>query len=1124
MKKMCAQLFNEQSSCRAICVFDHFQSAGGQKRVECVTVCGMYTRPAYLHLRESKCKIFLGLIAVALSSVSCKENRFFRRENNHQKKFRFTKNKRGISDYPFNLPFTGSSFANLQLAPVQASQPYSHGVSALSGKFLYKNFSNEILPIVTDTEGFGAKRSVHLSLLIKILLLLSPAVICTQRLRKSTNPNDEPFLPIYPVYPYNPKLMKRGLEQTSQQQQQLHHHPHTSQSGQGQGHLHYSPELYAPKTDARDSYSASYGNSYYPSYDSLTKTTSGAQGSPLYPSALSSYASGSPYTNLFGSYSPASGYGTASSAFSNAALTNFANQANSASSSGAGSSSSGSSATPALGHNTASLGSTSGLGPLSAGALGLNPALGMGSPLGAGPMPFGGAGAYPYYFYQPPYSSYYPNFYNQPPYPPHPGYHGKLPYDDYEDDEASRRVKGKKHHKNKVRNNSDPDSNYVDGVNYLISSDKDLDGESSTHRTPSRYNQLDNQDTENQPRTVVLPKATYRLVSISGQQQPSASDSSPAPPGYIKIQQLEQLMRQALARLLSQNAAQQANLAHIQQEAVQRHQHNKDVGGAQQYINVPGNTIAKTGLSYVVNPTIISRVKSSSPQYNPSSLAQTSSNNNKQTYGQKTTTTVNIQPSSSIYIPPGSKNADQSSDYDYDSAETVTPRATVEPTQNYTLLDVSSHTSYEEHDVSGRNEYTNLPDNFLGCDLRVSIENILAKAEAQQARQLCDGLEAPLEGRPARQPRRQEQELGRHLCDELEEPLEGRPERQPRRQEQELGRHLCDELEEPLEGRPERRPRRREQELGRRLCDELEEPLCDELEAHLEGRPARRPRRQEQELGRHLCAELEEPLCDELEAQLEGRPARRPRRREQELGRHLCDELEAPLEERPARQPRRQEQELGRHLCAELEEPLCDELEAQLEGRPERRPRRQEQELGRHLCDELEEPLEGRPERRPRRREQELGRRLCAELEEPLCDELEAHLEGRPARRLRRQEQELGRRLCAELEEPLCDELEAQLEGRPARRPRRREQELGRHLCDELEAPLEERPARQPRRQEQELGRTSATSWRSRLTSDWSDDLGDGSRSSGAASATSLRGGLNGHRPDLSGICHIDLN
>ncbi|XP_014231979.1 uncharacterized serine-rich protein C215.13-like [Trichogramma pretiosum] len=77
--------------------------------------------------------IFLGLIAVALSSVSCKENRFFRRENNHQKKFRFTKNKRGISDYPFNLPFTGSSFANLQLAPVQASPAYSHGVSALSG-------------------------------------------------------------------------------------------------------------------------------------------------------------------------------------------------------------------------------------------------------------------------------------------------------------------------------------------------------------------------------------------------------------------------------------------------------------------------------------------------------------------------------------------------------------------------------------------------------------------------------------------------------------------------------------------------------------------------------------------------------------------------------------------------------------------------------------------------------------------------------------------------------------------------------------------------------------------------------------------------------------------------------
>ncbi|XP_026670058.1 extensin-2-like, partial [Ceratina calcarata] len=87
------------------------------------------------------------------------------------------------------------------------------------------------------------------------LLFLAPSVILVQGYEKSNDPNDEPFLPIYPIYPYSPKLIKRGIESAPQ----------------------LSTELYTPKVDAKDSYSASFNyprDPYYPNYSTYSKAAS----------------------------------------------------------------------------------------------------------------------------------------------------------------------------------------------------------------------------------------------------------------------------------------------------------------------------------------------------------------------------------------------------------------------------------------------------------------------------------------------------------------------------------------------------------------------------------------------------------------------------------------------------------------------------------------------------------------------------------------------------------------------------------------------------------------------------------------------------------------------------------
>ncbi|KAJ8667021.1 hypothetical protein QAD02_008683 [Eretmocerus hayati] len=482
----------------------------------------------------------------------------------------------------------------------------------------------------------------HGNTVMPLLVTLLPAAIWAQQVQKSDDPNDAPFLPIYPQYPYNPKLIKRGLEQAQQT-------PQSPQQTQQISQLS-AAELYSPKLDSRDSYTTSYSaNPYQSAYDSYSKPStltsqSSLTSSPyLQSSALSAYSSASPYTSA-SPYSLLSSFG---SPFGNSPLT-----------------------------------------PYSANIPGLAPPPYAPGPYAPGASPAGpynpGAspvGPYASNLFQNPY--YYPNYYNQPPYPPHPyGYPGPYKHPrDYDDDDEDDKRRGKPKKSSQKNRGRDSEGQFVDGANYIISSSKDLDGESSTHRTPSHLNQIDDSDVPQ--RAVVIPKATYRLVSVSGGNQ--QNDNQGNRDGYIKIQQLEQLMRQALAKLLAQNAAQQANLAAIQQGAGQQ--------DGQQYVAVP-SSIAKTGLSYVVNPSILNRVNAG--QYSSSSLIQNQGilNSGKQTYGSKPISTVTLQQSPGIYIPPSIKtSSDQtsSSDYgDYDSSEGATPKsqtsigsysATAEPTQ-----------------------------------------------------------------------------------------------------------------------------------------------------------------------------------------------------------------------------------------------------------------------------------------------------------------------------------------------------------------------------------------------------------------------------------------------------------
>ena len=382
-----------------------------------------------------------------------------------------------------------------------------------------------------------------------MLLLLSPAIFAQNY--KNSDPNNEPFLPIYPVYPYSPKLIKRGTERD------------VATPG--------SQDSYLQKQDIRDSYASNFGGNFpreQYNYNSFSKTPSPSQNSP------------------FSSVFPSSPFG--SSPF--------------------GSSPFGPSP---FGPNPF------GSSPFNAGSFNLNPYNSQNSfsgyqntPLTQPPQQSFSPNTYPN-FYQPPV--FVPNFYNQyPPSVPPPG----ADYDRNNDEDDGDDRKSKKGGKAKYKESDNEDLNdsqFTDGANYLSSNIKDLDGQSTTHKESGIYKS---------PQS----KLPFKLIGIAGQ---SASLDYPST-AYIKPQQLENFMRQTLIKLLAQNVAQQASQtsqpSQIQYPVYESNpniQNSPDQGtvnkDGQSYVSVP-NIIAKTGLSYVVNPLVINK---SNNQVSPGQTQQT---------------------------------------------------------------------------------------------------------------------------------------------------------------------------------------------------------------------------------------------------------------------------------------------------------------------------------------------------------------------------------------------------------------------------------------------------------------------------------------------------------------------
>ncbi|XP_029158941.1 uncharacterized protein LOC114931116 [Nylanderia fulva] len=338
-----------------------------------------------------------------------------------------------------------------------------------------------------------------------LLCMLSPAIF--GQLHKTKDPNDEPFLPIHPVYPYSPKLIKRGIETES-----------TSQ---------LTPELYAPKVDAKDSYSSSYSNNDQrdSSYDSYPKNNSPTSVYPPY--SNNAYT----YTNIpYVFYNPYS--------------TQYA----------------------------------------------VNPAS-YSSP------------SYPNYYYQPSY--YYPHYFNHASLSPSPSSLSGVDYRETTSQDSTEAAETDKQNKDKQgvqpkENETNQDastSQFVDGGNYISGNLRDLDGQSSTYKIASPYNQLDGQ-AKGLP--IPLPRTTYRVISVGG--QPVGPDY-PLPESYVKVQQME-LMSQTLANLLAQKQADQSyeNNRDVLSSVNDGSYANQDVYSqtTPSYMSLLGPR-TKTGVTYVIN-------------------------------------------------------------------------------------------------------------------------------------------------------------------------------------------------------------------------------------------------------------------------------------------------------------------------------------------------------------------------------------------------------------------------------------------------------------------------------------------------------------------------------------------
>ncbi|XP_011149744.1 uncharacterized protein LOC105189384 [Harpegnathos saltator] len=256
------------------------------------------------------------------------------------------------------------------------------------------------------------------------------------------------------------------------------------------------------------------------------------------------------------------------------------------------------------------------------------------------------ASSYPDYYYQPSY--YYPHYFNHalfPSSPPSPtlsppsspssedvDYH-ETSQDaaEAEDDKQDKDKKSKK--SNEYETNHDASAGQlVDDGNYISGSTRDLDGQSSTYKTASPYNQLE-QDMQTKNLLIPLPKTTYRVISVAG--QPVGPDY-PLPAQYANAQQVEQLVSQTLTTLLAQQQA--------QQQPAESYENNRDTPSAAKdgsyvsqdtynpstpsYVAVPA-VRNKTVVTYVINSDGITKVNGDQTNTQLSSFHTTSSKNAK---------------------------------------------------------------------------------------------------------------------------------------------------------------------------------------------------------------------------------------------------------------------------------------------------------------------------------------------------------------------------------------------------------------------------------------------------------------------------------------------------------------
>ncbi|XP_018363976.1 PREDICTED: uncharacterized protein DDB_G0292186-like [Trachymyrmex cornetzi] len=329
-----------------------------------------------------------------------------------------------------------------------------------------------------------------------LFCLLSPAIFAWSD--KTENFNNDPF-PTYPEYPYNHKL-KRGTE--TEENTQL------------------TSELYAPKVDAKDTYSSSYSNNYQrdpynnPNYNPyLTNSTSSFVNPtyynggdlyvyapyPAYNSYPASYAVNpmSPYPNYY--YQPPYYY------------THYFNH-------------------------------------------GLFPPP---PPPPAQPQPQSQPQPQPQSQPQSqpqpqPQSQPQPQPQSQPQVYPqgHPQgqpqflgvFYQETPQVPIaEDDKQDKKVE-------KEETSQDAQvSHFVDGGNYIAGNSRDLDVQSSTYKAANPYNQLaQNVQVKNLP--ISSPKVTYKVINV---EQLINQDYQPST-AYVNTQQIEQTTSQAFANLLGQ--------------------------------------------------------------------------------------------------------------------------------------------------------------------------------------------------------------------------------------------------------------------------------------------------------------------------------------------------------------------------------------------------------------------------------------------------------------------------------------------------------------------------------------------------------------------------------------------